>query len=151
MWMLQKISHLALEWERREDSEGKSREERRKALLGLGVGEGTGSGRRGSNVIPVCFEVKGRQAMLSRKAGVGSEPAEPACWLSCLRRMLVRILTRGGSLCRGLWAWNWLILLPENWRDSNKSLNGMFLFFNLIEMNACYRKCGKCRKLERKQ
>ena len=72
------------------------------AWSGAGVGEGAGSGRRGSNVIPVCSEMKGRQAMLSRKAGVGSELAEPAFWLSCLRRMLVRILTLGGSLCRGL-------------------------------------------------
>ena len=74
----------------------------KKGTAGAGVGEVAGSGRRGSNVIPVCSEMKGRQAMLSRKAGVGSELAEPAFWLSCLRRMLVRILTLGGSLCRGL-------------------------------------------------
>lgn len=44
--MLQKISHLALEWECREASEGKSRKERRKKLPGL-WGGGHSSGRKG--------------------------------------------------------------------------------------------------------
>lgn len=46
MWMLQKISHLALEWECREASEGKSRKERKEKLPGL-WGGGRSSGRKG--------------------------------------------------------------------------------------------------------
>lgn len=72
MWMLQKISHLALEWECWEDSEGKSRKERRKALQDSGE-EGMGSGRKNSDVILLhsSSQKKGRQALLSRKAGGG--------------------------------------------------------------------------------
>lgn len=28
-----------------------------------------------------------------------------------------------------------LVSFAENWRDSSKSLNGMFIFFNLTEIN----------------
>lgn len=70
MWMPQKISHLALEWECLEDSEGKSRKERRKALQDSGE-EGMGAGRKNSDVtlLHSGSQKKGGQALLSRKAG----------------------------------------------------------------------------------
>lgn len=68
MWMLQKLSHLALEWECREDAEGKSRKKWRKSLQDSG-GKGAGSGRKFCDSAPLQLPEEGGQALLSRKPG----------------------------------------------------------------------------------